>query len=116
MDESNDLDGLTIAPGVIETIIMLAVLEVEGVAAVGSKPPASGVLPTLGKKQATPGITICEEGDRVVVDVCVQVCYGYRLTDIARSVRTAVVNALESQANIEASVVNVTIDAISFPC
>lgn len=114
MDESHDLRSLTIAPGVIETIIMLAILEVEGIAAVGSKPTAQGVFSSLGKKQVTPGIMIYEDDDQVIVDAHVQVFYGYRLTDIAESVRVAVVNALESQANIDVAAVNVTIDAIQF--
>ena len=114
MDESIDIKSLTIAPGVIETIIALAITEVDGVATVGVRPSPGGVIAALGKKHATSGIVIYEDDEQVIVDVHVQVFYGYRLLDIAEQIRSSVTNALKAQANIDAAAVNVTIDAIQF--
>ena len=114
MDENQGLNGLTIAPGVIETIVTLAILEVDGVATVGAKASPSGIFPSFGRKNTPPGILIYSEDDEVIVDAQVQVLYGYRLYDIAEGIRTAVANALQSQANIDVASVNVTIDGIQF--
>ena len=114
MDESGAAHHLTIAPGVVETIVSVAVAAVEGVASVGSRQTPSGIISAISKKCVTPGILIYEEDDQVIVDVHVQVFYGYRLPAIAESIRIAVANALESQANVEVALVNVTVDAIQF--
>jgi len=114
MNENLMLRNLTIAPGVIETIVALAIAEVEGVAAVGTKQSPGGLVAALNKKQMLPGILIYEEDDQVVVDAHVQVFYGYRLPDIVESIKLAVVDALQTQASIEVSMVHVTIDAIQF--
>ena len=114
MDESIEVKSLTIAPGVIETIVALAVAEVDGVAALGSRTSPGGIISSLGKKHATSGILIYEEDAQVIVDVHVQVFYGYRLLDIAEQIRASVADALEGQANIEVAAVHVTIDAIQF--
>jgi len=113
---SDDLKSrsLTIAPGVIETIVALSIAEIEGVAMVGTKQIPSGILFSPGRKGVIPGVEVYEIDDQVVVDAHVQVFYGYRLADIAESIRAAVSDALESQVNIEVSSVNVTIDAIQF--
>ena len=114
MSENLELRNLTIAPGVVETIVSLAIAEVEGIAAVGVRQSPSGLIAALNKKQAMPGILIYEEDDQVIVDVHVQVFYGYRLAVIVENVRSAVVDAMCSQASIDVSKVNVTIDAIQF--
>ena len=114
METSKDLCSPSIAPGVVETIVALAISEVDGVALVGVKPSPGLLISILGKKRATPGILIYEEDDQIIVDVHIQVFYGYRLGEIAEAVRSAVVDALESQANIEVAAVNVAIDAIQF--
>jgi len=108
------LRNLTIAPGVVETIVTLAILEVEGIASVGTRQAPSGFFAALSKKQDIPGVLIYEEDNEVVVDVHIQVFYGYRLPEIVDNVRVAVVAALRTQASIEVSIVNVTIDAIQF--
>ena len=114
MEANTSSRSFTIAPGVIETIVALAIAQVDGVAVVGTKPMSGGFISSRSRKHVTPGILIYEEDEQVIVDAHVQVLYGYRLPDIAYSIRGAVADALESQANIEVATVNVTIDAIQF--
>jgi len=114
METNPSSRSLTIAPGVIETIVALSIAQVDGVATVGTKPPPGGIISSRGRRHVTPGILIYEEDDQVVVDAHIQVFYGYRLPDIAAAVRSAVSDALEGQANIQVAAVNVTIDAIQF--
>jgi uncharacterized alkaline shock family protein YloU len=111
---STETNSLTIAPGVIETIISLAVQQVEGVAGLAAF-SANNVLQILGRKQSMPGVLVLEEEDgRIVVEVHIHVLYGYPLPDIAAAVRLAVADALDSQVNIAVSEVNVAIEAIQF--
>ncbi|MDR2108701.1 MAG: Asp23/Gls24 family envelope stress response protein [Coriobacteriales bacterium] len=106
--------GLTIAPGVVETIISLAVQQVEGVAGL-STITAEGVLKALRAQRPSPGVLVLAEDDgRLIVDVHLQVFYGYPLPEIAAAVRHAVADALSSQVSIQVSEVNVVIEAIQF--
>ena len=117
MTTTANTQSLTIAPGVIETIISLAVQQVEGVAALATFTAvnADNIIRVLGRKQSSPAVLVLEEEDgRIVVDVHIQVLYGYPLPAIASSVRKAVADALDSQVNISVSEVNVAIEAIQF--
>ena len=54
------VDGMALAPGVVETIVSIAVADVDGVASVGNAPAASrGIRGVLGGKPSTSGITCC---------------------------------------------------------
>jgi uncharacterized alkaline shock family protein YloU len=114
VEDKLDIEGLTIAPGVVETIIALAVGQVEGVALVGSSKLPGGALTVLGKKNSAPGILVLEDDGIITVEVHVQVYYGFRLPEIAANIRQAVYDALTGQVGIEVQVVNVVVDAIQF--
>ena len=61
-------EGMAIAPGVMETIVILAVREVPGVASVGAAP--SGIRSLLAFKQSTQGVVVSlAENDTVEVAV-----------------------------------------------
>jgi uncharacterized alkaline shock family protein YloU len=104
---------IIIAPGVVETIVALAVSQVDGVAAVGAKNP-SGIISAIAKKHAVNGVLILEEDGQIAVDLHVSVFYGFKLQEIATHIREAVADALLGQACIEIAVVNITIDGIVF--
>jgi len=113
--KDTDKLSLTIAPGVIETLIAATVLGVEGVAAMASSTPDQ-IFRSLGHKGKVynPGVLVLEEDGEIVVQVFVTVLYGYRLPDIAAEIRSAVAGALDSQVNVEVGRVDVTIEAIQF--
>ena len=115
MNELN-LDGMALAPGVVETIVSIAANEVEGVASVGSA--AAGVLRSVfGAKPSTQGIDIAvdeDEDDKLVISVRVDVYYGYVLPDLAANLRQAVADAVASQVGAQVSSVDVYIDGIQF--
>ena len=105
MNELN-LDGMALAPGVVETIVSIAANEVEGVASVGSA-AAGGLRSVFGAKPSTQGIDIAvDEDDKLVISVRVDVYYGY--------VRQAVADAVASQVGAQVSSVDVYIDGIQF--
>jgi uncharacterized alkaline shock family protein YloU len=116
MDEKHMSEGLTIAPGVVETIVSLAVSQVEGVAQVGAPGLSESVISVLNKKHPAQGILItADENDAITVTVHVRIFYGYRLQEVADIIRVVVTDTLAGQVGIEATSVDVFIDGIEFP-
>lgn len=104
-----------IAPGVAESIVALAIAQVDGVAQIGSKSsPSGGLLGALTKKPSGHGVLILDEEGEITVDVHLKVFYGYKLQEVAANIRVAVADALLTQACIDVNKVNVTVDGIIF--
>lgn len=111
-----NVEGMALAPGVVETIVSIAVGEVEGVASVGTPGVAkAGFKGVFGGKPSTQGIEIetNEEGE-LVITVRIEVQYGYSLPTIAANVREAVADAAVSQVGAQVASVDVYIDGIQF--
>jgi uncharacterized alkaline shock family protein YloU len=103
------LEGLDIAPGVVETMVQLAAGAVEGVASVDSSP-----LGKLSRTTKATEVSLDDEG-LFVVTLHLTAVYGRPLRQLAAAVQDAVSDALESQTGHSASRVDVFIDAIQFP-
>ena len=111
MTDQMNVEGLSIAPGVMETIISVAASEVDGVASFAT----SGIRSMLASKPSTSGIeTKMDEGGKLSVAVHVEVYYGYVLPELAAQLRTAIAEALATQAGVEVSSVDVYIDGLQF--
>lgn len=111
------VNGITIAPGVVETIVSLAAAEVPGVAGVGTAGPISSIAAALnaGRSVPTAGIKLAvAEDNSVSVNLTIQAYYGYRLADVAAQVREAVADALKGQVGAQTSSVDVYVDALAF--
>ena len=111
------VNGITIAPGVVETIVSLAAAEVPGVAGVGTAGPISSIAAALnaGRSVPTAGIKLAvAEDNSVSVNLTIQAYYGYRLADVAAQVREAVADALKGQVGAPTSSVDVYVDALAF--
>ena len=109
-----NVDGMALAPGVVETIVSIAVGEVEGVASVGSS-AAGGLRSVFAAKPSTQGIDIAvDEDDKLVISVRVDVYYGYVLPDLAANIRQAISDAVTSQVGIPVGSVDVYIDGMQF--
>jgi uncharacterized alkaline shock family protein YloU len=104
-----NLEGLDIAPGVVEMMVELAAAEVEGVASVVASP-----LGKLSKSQKLTEVSIDEDGN-FVVSLHVTALYGRPLRQLGAALQDAVSDALTCQTGHSASVVDVFIDAVSFP-
>ncbi len=110
MTDELRLEGIGVAPGVLETIVTLAAEGVEGVASV-----EIGGLGGLVKGGSGKGLTVTV-GDAGVLSVCVHVAlaYGPPLHETAATVQQAVADALTSQTGQPVSVVDVYVDAVVF--
>ena len=112
----NDINvkGMAIAPNVIETIVSMAVSEVEGVASV-CVAPATGFLSNIAGKapEQVLEVTVLED-ESLSIRVHVELWYGCVLTKVAEEIRTAVADAISTQVGLNVSEVDVCIDAIRF--
>jgi len=114
MSDEIRLEGLGIAPGVLDTIVTVAVEGVEGVAAVGA-----GGLAGLVQKGARKGssravdVTVAE-GGAISVTVHIQVLYGHRIKEVAKTIQEVVADAVTSQVGIDIAAVDVYVDGIVF--
>jgi uncharacterized alkaline shock family protein YloU len=103
------LEGLDIAPGVVETMVELAAGQVEGVAGVGSSP-----LGKIAKASNSTEVAVDEDGG-FDVKVHISATYGRPLRQLGAAVQDAISDALESQTGHCASKVDVFIDSVVFP-
>jgi uncharacterized alkaline shock family protein YloU len=103
------LEGLDIAPGVVEMMVQLAASQVEGVASVDTS-----ALGKLSRATKTTEVALDDDG-RFVVTLHVTAVYGRPLRQLGAAIQDAVSDALESQTGHSASSVDVFIDAIQFP-
>ena len=109
-----NIDGMAIAPGVVETIISLAARDVDGVANIGPA-ATSGIMNLIGGKPSTQGIEVVTDEDGALhVSIRMDVKSGYVLPDLAANVRQAVVDAVNTQVGIKIEEVDIYIDGIQF--
>ena len=115
MSELN-VDGMALAPGVVETIVSIAASEVEGVACVGSSNAANrGIRSVFGQKPATQGIEVAvNDDDKLEVSTRIEVYYGFALPEVASTLRQTIADAVASQVGVEVASVDVYIDGIQF--
>jgi len=113
MSDEIRLDGLGVAPGVLDTIVTVAVEGVEGVAAIGSSGIAG--LVQSARKGTARAVDVCvgEDGG-LTATVHIQVIYGHKLKDVANAVQQAVAEAVESQVGVEIAAVDVYVDGLVF--
>ena len=110
MSELN-VEGMAIAPGVVETIVSLAVRDVDGVVSVG---PAGG-LRIFGNRPSGQGIEVrVDEDDAWHFGVHVDGRYGVSLPQVAEDIRTSVADAVASQIGLAVAAVDVYVEAIQF--
>lgn len=110
---SLNFEGMALAEGVVETIVAIAVQDVEGVASLGGSSAANPF--NFKGKPAAKGVEVsADEGDTVSIAVRVDVMYGYALPAVADAIRQAVADAVATQIGIGVSRVDVYIDSIQF--
>lgn len=107
---------LGIAPGVIETIVIQAVKEVDGVAGVGGPKVSGGIISTLRARrdEANEVEILAEDDGKLTIEVRIQAFYGYRLQEVANSIRESVFDALQSQVGVEVGCINISITGLQF--
>ena len=105
VSRSDELGNIHISEEVLAAISAAAALEVEGVSS----------LTNPSKKNATRGVHIKLEEEKVVVAMSVLMSYGHTIPEMGRAVQEAVKNAIESMTGLEVAAVNISVGGIVFP-
>lgn len=113
MSDEIRLDGIAVAPGVLDQIVLIAAQGIEGVAQVGA--PGLAGLAQKARKGVARAVSVCISADeKVSCSVHIQVTYGHRLREVASNVQTAVADAIRSQVGVQVEDVDVYVDGIVF--
>ncbi len=108
---ASDAEAMALAAGVMETIVQLALKDVEGVAGLGV---VKGRRKRFGSRRQPSAIEVTMEEDGAIVDLHLTVRYGQVLPEVASAVRQAVGEALATQVGVAAKRINIFVDSISF--
>ena len=109
-----NVDGMAIAPSVVETIVSIAAKEVEGVACIGSS-AVGGLRSMFASKPSTQGIEVeVGEDESLHITGRIEVDYGHVLPDLAVKVRESIADAVNGQVGASVSAIDVYIDGIQF--
>jgi len=114
MSDEIQVGDLSLAPGVLETIVTLAAREVEGVAQVCGSQGLAQLAQKAVNKQAARSVSVSTEQDAVTVALHIEVEYGSSLKVVARNVQAAVAEAIRHQVGADVAAVDVFVDAIQF--
>jgi uncharacterized alkaline shock family protein YloU len=114
MSEEIRLEGLGVAPGVLDTIVTVAAEGVDGVAGIGS-PGLAGLVQKGARKGSARAVDVAVSDEGAIsITVHVQVTYGHRLKDVAQAVQSSIADAISSQVGVKVEAVNVYVDGIVF--
>lgn len=104
---------MAIAPDVLDTIIALALKDVEGVANVGQA--STGIFSFFGSKQDQQGVTVSQVTESTIdVSIDITVFDGFSLDKIAKTARKAIADAIFSQTGYTVNRVDIHVDGILF--
>jgi uncharacterized alkaline shock family protein YloU len=109
MTDELRLQGIGVAPGVLDTIVTLAAEGVEGV----SRVETSGLGGLVHKGGKALVVAVDDQG-AMSVDLHVSLKYGRPLHEVAKQVQQAVAEALTSQTGQPVTAVDVYVDAVAF--
>lgn len=106
-------NGMDIAPDVLDTIVALALKDVEGIASVGVVSPK--IFSLFGAKQELQGVTVEQISDDTIdVTVVITVIDGVSLNQIASDARSAIADAILSQTGYTVGRIDIHVDGIVF--
>lgn len=113
MTNVKEASNMTLAPGVVDTIISITANSQDGVASTGT--PAGGILARLSKRPSTSGIEAhINDSGKLDITLHITAKYGYSLTDLADELRQAIAEALLVQVGVEVASIDIYVDGISF--
>lgn len=106
---NNPNDTVTVAPGVILTIVQIAALSVDGVIKMG------GIPGLLRRSASHDGVRLTLEGDRVRVDIYLLADGSRGLYETCRAVQEEVVLTIKEYVGMDVLAVNVHLEDVVFP-
>lgn len=112
VEDEESKDSVTYKKKVVISIVSLATQEINGIASI-SRNSVSAIKSTLSKN-INRGIIVEFEQNQVVIDVFVNVKFGYSVRDVSFRVQENIKSSVESMTEYKVSTVNVHVVGVTF--
>ena len=110
--QTQENGSVMISEDVVATIVEHALVDVEGVAGLDTKPGAD-IADLIGKKTWARGLKIqISENNELVISCNVVIFYGHSVVEVANAVQAAVRSAVESMTGVQVEKINVNVCGI----
>ena len=109
--KSDQPGEVKIADEVVAIIAGLATTEVEGVSSMAGN-ITNEIVSRLGMKSLSKGIQVEVSDNEVMVDVAINIAYGYSIPEVSKKVQDRVKSAIENMTGLNVAVVNVRIATV----
>ena len=109
--ENGNMGQVQIADEVVAIIAGLAATEVNGVASMAGN-ITNEIVSRLGMKNLSKGIQIEIADNEVVVDVALNIAYGYSIPEVSTKVQEKVKSAIETMTGLSVATINVRIASV----
>ena len=109
--KSDQSGEVKIADEVVAIIAGLATTEVEGVSSMAGN-ITNEIVSRLGMKSLSKGIQVEVSDNEVMVDVAINIAYGYSIPDVSTKVQEKVKTTIESMTGLEVAKINVRIASV----
>ena len=108
--KSDESGEIKVADEVVAIIAGLAATEVEGVSSMAGN--ITKIVSRLGMKNLSKGIQIEIADNEVVVDVALNIAYGYSIPEVSTKVQEKVKSAIETMTGLSVATINVRIASV----
>lgn len=109
--KSDESGEIKVADEVVAIIAGLAATEVEGVSSMAGN-ITNEIVSRLGMKNLSKGIQIEIADNEVVVDVALNIAYGYSIPEVSAKVQEKVKSAIETMTGLSVATINVRIASV----
>lgn len=109
--KSDESGEIKVADEVVAIIAGLAATEVEGVSSMAGN-ITNEIVSRLGMKNLSKGIQIEIADNEVVVDVALNIAYGYSIPEVSTKVQENVKSAIETMTGLSVATINVRIASV----
>ena len=109
--KSDESGEIKVADEVVAIIAGLAATEVEGVSSMAGN-ITNEIVSRLGMKNLSKGIQIEIADNEVVVDVALNIAYGYSIPEVSTKVLEKVKSAIETMTGLSVATINVRIASV----
>ena len=109
--KSDESGEIKVADEVVAIIAGLAATEVEGVSSMAGN-ITNEIVSRLGMKNLSKGIQIEIADNEVVVDVALNIAYGYSIPEVSTKVQEKVKSAIEPMTGLSVATINVRIASV----
>lgn len=105
--------NVTYSSNIVLSVINLATQEIAGVSGIVTK--FSSILKRWFSNNYYEGVKITYSKDAMNVDVYINVCFGYNVTEVAYRVQENIKNSLSGMIDIKINKINVHVLGVDFP-